>query len=582
MTGPDPGPPRIPGYHHLRDLGRGGFSNVYLYEQEMPARQVAVKVLRIDPLDARQRTAFTAEANTMALLEHPNIVPVLAAAFTGEGQPYLVMTYCPDGDLAHRVRTRPLSLADALRTGIQLASAVETAHRAGVLHRDVKPANVLFRRDGTPALTDFGIALAGADPLGDDAIGFSVPWAAPEILAGQSTGTPLSDVYSLGATIWHTLVGRHPFWVASAPGTDRQQAQSQLIDRILRAPVPATGVSGIPPELERLLARCLAKQPSHRPQSALEVARLLQQVEASLALSRTEIKVIDPTSPSGPSAPGPVGGPGSLTTARPPVSLDPSADPSASNVPSQGWWDNATAMRGAPPPPPAAAPRGPSSRPARPRTAAAARPPAPPAGSATRPPLALVVVAAGVVVWLVTSGSPPPDSTPATAPPARSPSSRRPTSPRRPPPRRSSPARSPASRRPSPGRPCPARRATSGSPRTATPAPASAWTPPRSRCPCPPTASCGSSSRRSTTSASPPVPPSRATARRDAPLQGRRPAARGRALRPDAGLPRPGPPRRGRRLRLGVAGRPPASTTCRTVRRAGRGRRGRPSRPSPR
>lgn len=403
MTAPDPGPPRIPGYRHLRDLGRGGFSNVYLYEQEMPARQVAVKVLRIDPLDARQKTAFTAEANTMALLEHPNIVPVLAAAFTGDGQPYLVMTYCPDGDLAHRVRTRPLSLADALRTGIQLASAVQTAHRTGVLHRDIKPANVLFRRDGTPALTDFGIAVAGADPLGDDAIGFSVPWAAPEILAGQSTGSVLSDVYSLGATIWHTLVGRHPFWVATAPGTDRQQAQSQLIERILRAPVPTTGVSGIPPELERLLARCLAKQPAHRPQSALEVARLLQQVEASLALSRTEIKVIDPTAPAGPSAAAPAAGPGSLTTARPPVSLDPSADGA-----SQGWWDHATAMRGAPPPPPA---------PAAPAVPVAPPPdlPVPPPAPARETPrwvgyagaAALMVVAAGVVVWLVTSGSDP-------------------------------------------------------------------------------------------------------------------------------------------------------------------------------
>jgi serine/threonine protein kinase len=284
-----PPPPQITGFSYVRDLGHGGFSDVYLYEQAMPRRQVAIKVLRVDTFDERQRHAFTAEADAMAQLgDHDNIVSVLAADLTSDGRPYLVLAYYPNGDLASRVADQTLTLAEALRVGIQLASAVQSAHNLGLIHRDIKPANVLVGRTGAPGLADFGIASQLDARQDDEEVGVSIPWTAPEVLSGQSNGSTASDIYSLGATIWHLLVGRSPFRV---PGGDN--SQSAMVNRILRSPVPPTGLGSVPPGLERLLAQCMAKQPALRPQSALQLARDLQQIESRADLSRTEIVVLD-------------------------------------------------------------------------------------------------------------------------------------------------------------------------------------------------------------------------------------------------------------------------------------------------
>jgi serine/threonine protein kinase len=152
MSRPLP-PPQIPGLAYVSKLGAGGYADVYLYDQEMPSRKVAVKVMRESGLSAGAVARFTAEANAMAQLEHPHIVPVYSAGATPDGRPYLVMMYYPRASLSERVRTERLSVAEVLRIGIQIGSAVETAHRAGLLHRDIKPANVLTDKYGTPGLT---------------------------------------------------------------------------------------------------------------------------------------------------------------------------------------------------------------------------------------------------------------------------------------------------------------------------------------------------------------------------------------------------------------------------------------------
>ena len=151
-------PPPIPGLTSLAALGSGGSADVFLYAQDTPSRKVAVKVLRDTGLSAASVDRFTAEANAMARLEHPHIVPVYSAGTTADGRPYLVMMYYPQASLAERARRERFSVAEVLRIGIQLAAAVETAHRAGLLHRDIKPANVLSGQDGAPGLTDCGIA----------------------------------------------------------------------------------------------------------------------------------------------------------------------------------------------------------------------------------------------------------------------------------------------------------------------------------------------------------------------------------------------------------------------------------------
>jgi len=319
--------PQIPGYTYLEHLGRGGFADVYLYEQEWPRQRVALKVVRPDiPLTDREKSLFTAEANAMArLADHPYIVSVITAGVTDAasgGRPYLVMRYCPPPDLGVRVRTAPMQVADTISTAIKLASAVETAHRSGIIHRDIKPSNVLVTTYSEPALSDFGIAGQVGDVAGDSEVRISYPWSPPELLDGRSNGSVTSDVYSLGATIWNLLTGRSPFAVPHGDNSPRG-----LTARILHVPPPLTQRPDVPPALERLLQQCLAKQPEHRPQSALELARALQRIEAESGYARTPIAV-EGDRP----APGvlpPVGDDPDTTHVKP-MTLIPSSGPRAS------------------------------------------------------------------------------------------------------------------------------------------------------------------------------------------------------------------------------------------------------------
>ena len=287
-------PPKIPGLVFVQPLGSGGYADVFLYEQQSPRMPVAVKVLKSDGLTDALRQQFVEEADTMAALgDHPYIVQVFRSGTSDDGRPYLVMKYYPPPNLAMRARAERFSVEDVLRTGIQLASAVETAHRAHITHRDIKPANVLISAYGAPGLTDFGIAGRGARE-GDveaettDDVGVSVPWAPPEVLYGQSNGDERSDVYSLAATLWQLLVGRSPFEV---PGGDN--SAYALMPRIRSTAPPRTGRQDVPAGLERLLSQAMAKDPAHRPASALELARALQAVEQQQRLARTPIVVLD-------------------------------------------------------------------------------------------------------------------------------------------------------------------------------------------------------------------------------------------------------------------------------------------------
>ncbi|KGN40734.1 serine/threonine-protein kinase [Knoellia aerolata] len=291
MTRAAPGtPPEIPGLVYRQPLGSGGYADVFLYEQQQPRMPVAVKVLKREGLTPSILRQFVEEANTMAqLADHPYIVQVFRSEQLADGGAYLVMKYYPPPNLATRAKRERLSVEEVLRTGIQLASAVETAHRAGIIHRDVKPANVLISQYGAPGLTDFGIAGRALGPEEhDEDVGVSVPWSPPEVLYGQSNGDARSDVYSLAATLWHLLVGRSPF---EQPGGDN--SAYALMPRIRATPVPQTGRADVPVSLERLLGHAMAKKPDARPQTAIDLARGLQAIEQEQRFARTPIVVLD-------------------------------------------------------------------------------------------------------------------------------------------------------------------------------------------------------------------------------------------------------------------------------------------------
>lgn len=278
-------PPDIVGLSFVRKLGRGGYADVFLYDQATPQRKVAVKVLRETGLSTATINRFTAEANAMARLEHPYIVPVYTTGTTVDHRPYLAMMYYPRPSLAERARAERFSVSETLKLGIQLGAAVETAHRAGLLHRDIKPANVLTDAYGRPGLTDFGIAgqLAAGD---EDDVGVSVPWSPPETLYATAPASVRSDVYSLAATLWHLLVGRSPFEVPGGENTP-----FALMRRIRDVPAPSTGRADVPASLDRLLRAAMGKDAAVRPSSAFEFVGALQAIEQEMRLPRTPLEL---------------------------------------------------------------------------------------------------------------------------------------------------------------------------------------------------------------------------------------------------------------------------------------------------
>jgi serine/threonine protein kinase len=305
MRRPASTPPELPGYTFVKLLGSGGFSDVFLYDQKLPRRRVAVKVLLTDELTAANRAAFVAEANLMAQLSaHPYIVTIYQADVAGDDRPYFVMEYCSGPSLAERYKREAFTVEDALRTGVRLSSAVATAHAAGILHRDIKPANVLSNDYGWPALTDFGIssavdedtimaqtitrdvALVETTSGTGQSIGMSVPWSPPEMFEDDPEPDPRSDVFSLAATIYTILAGQSPFEVKGRPN-----GTLDLIGRIERGAITPMARDDVPRSLTAVLHKGMATDRNDRFASAVDFARALQRVELELGYAPTSIEV---------------------------------------------------------------------------------------------------------------------------------------------------------------------------------------------------------------------------------------------------------------------------------------------------
>jgi serine/threonine protein kinase len=274
--------PHIAGLEFRRRIGTGGYADVFLYHETSLDRDVAVKVVRETGLSEDEASGFVAEAHAMAHLAHPHIVPVFGVGRAAHGRPYLTMPFYPDGTLFDQART-PLAVPEVLKTGVQIGSAVAFAHGAGILHRDIKPHNILRNQFG-PALSDFGIAGTIAD-VSERTLGVSIPWSPPEVLLDTAAPSVASDVYSLSATLWHLLTARAPFEHAG-------DTEAVLVRRIHTEPLPPLGRADVPATLERLLRQSMAKDPGDRFSSMASFVHALQDVQRQMQLEPTDVVLV--------------------------------------------------------------------------------------------------------------------------------------------------------------------------------------------------------------------------------------------------------------------------------------------------
>ncbi len=256
----------IDGYDSAEPLGRGGFGSVYRARQIAFNRTVAIKVFHAEMAGRESLDTFERECRAIGQLDWcPSIVTVFSSGMTAAGEPYIVMEYAPGGSLASHIAAGPLDESAARRILGRIALALATAHEAGILHRDVKPGNILISRGDEPILADFGIArlfAGGATTTGT--VAGTVAFTAPEIWSNVPA-SPQSDIFSLGATIYATLTGRGPFSSVS------QDSVGAMLARAMSGVETDVDSLGVSRELKAILGTCLRLDPAARFASAREL-----------------------------------------------------------------------------------------------------------------------------------------------------------------------------------------------------------------------------------------------------------------------------------------------------------------------
>nr|BDR53412.1 hypothetical protein KIM372_13190 [Bombiscardovia nodaiensis] len=274
--------PQIRGLRYIRPLGSGGTCWVYLYQQAQPQRPVAVKVSK-RRANRHSHELFLKEATFMARLsEHPYILSIYAAGVSADGHDYIVMEYAPGGNFKRIMKTSQLGQEQALDLGVRIASALYTAHQQGIIHRDVKPGNVLVTADHLPVLADFGISASTYQAA--KAKGLSIPWAAPEVIAHKSGGSEASDIYSLGATLFGLLAGKSPYEYAF-----RVHSEEELAQAIMEREAPHFLRQEAAEDFERVLRKAMAHDREERYFSALDFARDMQVLQNRLYQQMTPL-----------------------------------------------------------------------------------------------------------------------------------------------------------------------------------------------------------------------------------------------------------------------------------------------------
>ncbi|MDH4278697.1 MAG: serine/threonine protein kinase, partial [Acidimicrobiia bacterium] len=262
----------IDGLEEVEQIGTGGSSRVYRALQADLDRVVAVKVINSghDPDVARR---FDRERKAMGRLSnHEGIVPVYSSGVTGYGEPFLVMPYYPNGSLQDQIDMGPLDWQSAVGYIDVAAETMAAAHEAGVVHLDIKPANILLTNSGAPRIADFGIAKVSSSPAASartTGTAFTPAYSAPEtFLDGKAS--PAADVYGLGASLWALLVGHPPFL---GPGDDSNLMA--VIGRVVNNPLG--DVRHLAPEpVCRVISKAMAKNPVDRFQNARDFSVTLK------------------------------------------------------------------------------------------------------------------------------------------------------------------------------------------------------------------------------------------------------------------------------------------------------------------
>src|SRR5258705_1832658 len=271
--GAGPELPKIPGYEVEAVLGRGGMGIIYRVRHVKLDRVVALKMLLSgEYAGAVELARFAREAQSIAALQHPNIVQIYEVGQV-DGRGYFTMELVGGGSLSQKLGGTPQPAQYCSSVTETLASAIHAAHLAGIVHRDLKPANILLTPDGTPKISDFGLArhFEGQSDVTLDMAKIGTPsYMAPEQVIGKSGSVgPPADVYALGATLYELLAGRPPFRGETATETERQL--------LTREAVPPSQLNAkVPRDLETICLKCLHKEPAKRYANAAQLAEDLR------------------------------------------------------------------------------------------------------------------------------------------------------------------------------------------------------------------------------------------------------------------------------------------------------------------
>jgi len=270
---------RVGPYLVTEEIGRGGMGVVYRAHDPRLRRDVALKFLPAGwNRDRDAKSRFIDEARAASALDHPHNCPVYDIGSTEDGRMYIAMAYCAGGSLAARLAAGPLPVEEAVRITVQVASALDRAHEAGIVHRDVKPANIAFTERGEARVLDFGVAVLGtAEWAAPRTAAGTLAYMAPEQVRGEAVDRR-TDVWALGAVMFEMLTGRRAF-----PGTPEQATHAILHESPNDV---AASRSDVPPPVAAVVRRALEKDPARRFPTAAALADALQPAAASTSRDR--------------------------------------------------------------------------------------------------------------------------------------------------------------------------------------------------------------------------------------------------------------------------------------------------------